>query len=260
MWWNVDNLFDTIDDPDKQDTVLSEDDYQKKIELISKKLKEIDADIVGFAEVENIRVLKDIAEKSGYPYYYLEEGNDPRGIDVCIISKIKSRYTSHKDQPTPYKENVKYKFSRDCPEALFPYENKEIHLLINHLKSNLGDDDKSLKKRIAQSKGILDIVAEIYKNNKNGPYIILVGDFNSERYSEPLNILEKSGLIIINYLYKEKSTKTYKYRGKYLDLDYFLLNKPLYDKVKIKKFKSLIDDEIEKIGDHYPLLMEIEIK
>ena len=260
VWWNVDNLFDTIDDPDKQDTVLSEVDYKNKIDLLSKKIMEIDVDIVGLAEIENINVLKDIAEISKYPYYYLEEGNDPRGIDVCLMSRIKLQYKSHRDQPTPYKENTRYKFSRDCPEAVFSYEGKEIYFLINHLKSKVGDDDKSLKKRIAQSKGILDIIADIYNANSGEPYIIVAGDFNSERYSEPLNILQKSGLVILNYLYKEKVTKTYKYRGEYLDLDYIILNKPLYEKVKIRKFKSFIDDEIEKIGDHYPLIMEIEIR
>lgn len=259
LWWNVENLFDTTDDPKKRDTLLSKEEFSNKILILSSMIEKIDADIVGLAEIENEYILKLLAKRSGYPYYYLEEGNDMRGIDVCLLSKFKIEYISHKDHPTPYKENKNYKFSRDCPEAVFDFEGDQIYILLNHLKSMLGDKELSLKKRVAQSKGILDIVEDIYEEN-NIPYIIIMGDFNSHRYTEPMNILQKSGLKILNYGYNEKNLYTYVYRKKKNDIDYIILNKEMYQIVKIKEFKSLNSRDYRKASDHYPLYLEIEIK
>lgn len=260
LWWNVKNLFDTIDEPLKDDDVLSKKEYHDKTNLVSEKIKEIDADVVGLAEIENIEVLKDIAAISGYRYYYLIEGNDPRGIDICLLSKFEVNYISHKDEPIPFKENVNYKFSRDCPEALFYFNNEKIYILLNHLKSKKDDEEgNELKKQVAQVKGILDIILSIYQKEKKAPNIIVMGDLNSERFSEPLNILEKSGLKIINYFYNEKKVFTYKYKNKLTTLDYFILNDVLYNKIKNKKISNNKSNGIEKISDHYPLLLEIDL-
>lgn len=259
LWWNVRNLFDTIDEPLKDDTILTSSEYFTKVKIISEKLKAINADLVGLTEIENIAILSDIAKNSNYQFYYLIEGNDPRGIDVCLLSKWEVEYISHKDLLTPYKENKRYKFSRDCPEGSFYFNENKIYVLLNHLKSKIGDKEKSLEKQKAQVKGILDIVLSIYQKNKIPPNIIIIGDFNCERYSEPLNILEKSGLKIINYLFNEKKVFTYKKNNFTTTLDYFILNDILFNKVKIKKLKSYKENEFEEISDHFPLLLEIDL-
>jgi predicted extracellular nuclease len=264
LWWNVNNFFDVSDDPAKEDSVLSKKEYDKKISNVSFGLKKINADVAGLCEVENISILKELAAKSNYPNYYLIEGNDPRGIDICLLSKIKIEYTSHKDQLTPYKEDKNYKFSRDCPEAKFEYKNKKIYLLLNHLKSEYNSDDNeeekelTVKKRIAQVDGILDIVSEIYKKNEE-PLIILTGDLNSRRYSEPLNILQKSGLKILNYSYNEDNIFTMKYKNNKMDIDYFIFNDILFNKSKIKKLKAYNKKQFEEASDHFPLLLEFDI-
>ena len=158
LWWNVYNLFDTIDDTSKDDTILTDREYKKKINNISKVLKSINADLIGLTEIENIKILDDIAGISGYRFFYLIEGNDPRGIDICLLSKWEVNYISHKDFPVPYKGNKNYKFSRDCPECSFIFNGEKIYILLNHLKSKIGDEEKSLEKQKAQVKGILDII------------------------------------------------------------------------------------------------------
>jgi endonuclease/exonuclease/phosphatase family metal-dependent hydrolase len=256
LWWNVHNFFDTVNDPKTDDTVLTEKEYKTKVQLTADVLKKINADIAGLCEVENISVLKELASKAGYNYFYLQEGNDPRGIDICLLSKYPAaEYVTHRDTPTPYKGNNGYKFSRDCPEAVIDVEGKKIYLLLNHLKANSFKDKSSEEKRNAQAKGILDIILSIYKKNGSEPYIFLMGDFNSFRKSEPLNILEKSGLEIINY--REKSLVTYSANKRENEFDYFLLNKKLLKETKIKKFKTIDSDEIRKASDHLPLYMEL---
>lgn len=257
LWWNVKNLFDTVDDPGKGDTVLDEQRYTEKIAELAEVIAKIDALMVGLSEVENLTTLKDLAEKSGYPYYYLVEGNDPRGIDICLLSRIKVDYISHKDLPTPYKDDPYYKFSRDCPEIILNYQGKTIHMLLNHLKSKSGDAKKSLKKRIAQVNGILDIIAGIYEKKGSQSYVIVAGDLNSSRYSEPLNILQKSGLKNINYLYSESKVFTYIYKKKKQELDYFLMNENLYYDLRYIKLKAYNSKKYAHISDHYPLLLKL---
>ncbi|HNZ26788.1 MAG TPA: endonuclease/exonuclease/phosphatase family protein [Spirochaetota bacterium] len=259
LWWNVKNFFDTVDDRGKDDDVLTENEYISKLQSVSGVIKKINADFVGLGEIENIFVLSNIAKSSGYPYYYLEEGNDPRGIDVALLSKYPAVYTSNRDLPTPYDGNPNYKFSRDCPKVEIILENGvKFYLLLTHLKSKFGGDANSERKRISQIYGILDILDGIYAEN-NEPYVLIMGDFNSERYSEPMNILEKSGLKNINYLYNEKNIWTTNF-GKKKDIDYFLVNEAFFKKITKYKLKTFGGKYIDKISDHRPLLLEFSVK
>jgi endonuclease/exonuclease/phosphatase family metal-dependent hydrolase len=257
LWWNVHNFFDTVKDRNKDDIVLTREQYKNKLNLISEKIADSKADIVGLAEVENIGVLKDIAYKAGYPYFYLEEGNDPRGIDVGLLSKYRVDYKSHKNQPTPYKKDKSFKFSRDCTEAFLNVDGKNLYILTTHLKSKVnGGEGKNDEKRIGQVNGILDIISEIYKNSKSEPMILLMGDFNSNRHSEELNIIEKSGLKILNYLKNENDFYSTVYKHKKQDIDYIILNKKLYDSSKIRKYKTLNSNEYKTLSDHFPIYLE----
>lgn len=257
--WNVENLFDTIDDPKKDDTVLSQDEYINKITLISSLLKKLNPDIIAFCEIENIAVLNDIKTKSGYNFAYLIEGNDPRGIDVGIMSKHEITYKSNKDIPTPYPGNLRYKFSRDCTESKLSIDGVTIHILLTHLKSRYKEAKNDESKRNAQVKGMLDIIADIYnKSPDKDPLIIVTGDMNSPRFTEPLNILEKAGLKILNYDYPQDKFYTYIYRKQKQDLDYFLLNKPAMSKFKKRELRFINEKIFKSVSDHNPLELTLE--
>ena len=72
MYYNVENLFDTIDDPNKKDESFlpsnpkynwNASKYQRKLDHLAKVISSIYnylPDIIGFAEVENITVLEDL--------------------------------------------------------------------------------------------------------------------------------------------------------------------------------------------------------
>lgn len=258
--WNVENLFDTTDTPGKSDTVVSKAEYTEKIKGLARIIKSFDADVLGLCEVENITVLADLAGKSGYPYYYLAEGNDPRGIDVCILSRYPLEYTSHKNRLTPYKGNSEYKFSRDCVEAALDIEGSRIYILLTHLKSMAYGAEKSEKKRVAQAKGMLDIILEIYRKSEYSPRVLVMGDLNSTRYSAPLNILQKAGLINLNYKMNQGSFYTTKYKGRKQDLDYMLLNNVLFEESVIQTYKTIHNEEIELYSDHYPIILKLTFK
>jgi len=102
LFYNVENLFDTIDDTaNKNDNDFlptswkrwTPERYYKKLEHIAKVILTLDDSImpviIGLAEVENRSVLKDLLSKTGlssYNYAIIhEESPDHRGIDVALI-------------------------------------------------------------------------------------------------------------------------------------------------------------------------------
>lgn len=259
MWWNVMNFFDTVDDQSKEDSILTEAEYFKKLSCVSEIIINYSPDIIGLCEIENIDIVRDLSDKSGYKYSYLIEGNDPRGIDIALISRFPVDYITHKDQYTPYRYNKYYKFSRDCPEAVFDYNGERFHILLNHFKATFKDSERERMKQIAQANGVLSIINDIYmgkgKNN-----LIVVGDLNSVRYSEVINIFEKSGLTVLNYFKNQNSFYTYSYKGRKQDIDYIIVNDKLLNGYKIKSLKTINIENIKTISDHFPIFLEISKK
>ena len=260
MHWNIANAFDTIEDSKKNDTVLSVEKYNDKISLTAGIIKKYQTDIVTLCEVENMNVLSDLAKRCGYEYFYLIEGNDPRGIDVAIMSVYEMIYKSNKDMPTPYPGNPRYKFSRDCVTGQFQTpEGKNFCIVTTHLKSSFRDDGKSEMKRDAQAKGILNVIDNIYNCEKEEPYLILTGDLNTTRYSSSLQILEKAGLKILNYKEKQENFYTYIYRKEKQDLDYIIVNQKLEKAMKHPKLQAIHDKMVSDVSDHYPIILKFDL-
>ena len=112
MFYNVENLFDTIDAPGKNDEEFTPGSkkewvyarYEKKLEDIARVIlslpgKELPA-VIGFAEVENEKVLTDLTYARGLVRKkykaLLIEGVDPRGIDCGLIYREDLfKYKSH---------------------------------------------------------------------------------------------------------------------------------------------------------------------
>ncbi|MBQ1999344.1 MAG: hypothetical protein II220_07670 [Spirochaetales bacterium] len=260
MHWNIANAFDTIEEPKKNDTVLSTEEYNDKMSLTAGIIKKYQTDIVTLCEVENMNVLSDLAKRCGYEYFYLIEGNDPRGIDVAIMSIYEMNYKSNKDMPTPYPGNPRYKFSRDCVTGQFTTaKGKNFCIVTTHLKSSFRDDGKSEMKRDAQVKGILNVIDNIYTAEKTEPYLIVTGDLNATRYSSPLQILEKAGLKILNYREKQDEFYTYIYRKEKQDLDYIIVNQKLEKAMKHPKLQAIHDKMVSDVSDHYPIILKFDL-
>src|SRR5690606_40985880 len=55
---------------------------------IARALRELQADVVVLQEVENEQVTAELAAASGtYPHHVTSRGNDPRGIDIAVLSR-----------------------------------------------------------------------------------------------------------------------------------------------------------------------------
>ena len=127
MTFNVENLFDTLDDPDKDDrdylplaqknndehreacaglrfeswrnrcltTDWNDEVLERKLSVIAEAILQVDGrgpDVIALQEIENIGILERLRTEflpdSGYLPAVLVEGNDSRGIDVAFLSRL----------------------------------------------------------------------------------------------------------------------------------------------------------------------------
>lgn len=169
---------------------------QAKTAEVAQRIINMDVDVLAVQEVENIDILRDFNRNhlsNLYSYQILIEGNDPRLIDVGVLSKLPvGAVTSFQTAVHPDRPDQTV-FGRDLLEVEILNANrtqKLFTLYINHLKSHYGDSDNEGQgkvendaRRQQQAEMISDIVGN--RMRANSRYII-VGDMNDTPTATPL--------------------------------------------------------------------------
>ena len=175
----VDQVFD----------VLSEDDRT----LTAEALAATGADVCALQEVENLVTLtafdtRYLARWSGAEYdeRVLLEGNDSRGIDVGLLSRLPViHYRSHAREtygtlnlrpPNGLSVND-YAFRRDCLEADIVKDGRVLTLFVCHFKSMYGGRRKTRAIRQAEALAVRRIVERRFPDPASAEWVLL-GDFN----------------------------------------------------------------------------------
>lgn len=93
-WWNLENLFDTVDDPISRDFEFTPEHgwtqaaYEAKRDNLAAVLTELGPELLGVAEVEGDAVFADLLAAMGAPHLRVVEDpagtSDLRGIDVSL--------------------------------------------------------------------------------------------------------------------------------------------------------------------------------
>lgn len=93
-WWNLENLFDTVDDPISRDFEFTpahgwtQEAYEAKRDNLAAVLAELAPQLLGVAEVEGDTVFADLLAATGNPHLRVVEDpagtSDLRGIDVSL--------------------------------------------------------------------------------------------------------------------------------------------------------------------------------
>jgi len=200
---------------------------------------ENDPDVICLQEVENLATLKQFNSKSNYlkgkyPYAMLIDGNDPRQIDVGILSKLEiGGVRTH--QFDKNKGGVKI-FSRDCLEAdilLDKKGNKSLTLFVNHLKSRLGGEAETAERRKRQATRIAEIIHERFGSNVKNANFAVLGDFNDTPDAECLKpILDGSMVenVVARLPKNEQWTHYWEAKHEINQFDYILLSRALSKK------------------------------
>jgi hypothetical protein len=90
--FNLENLFDTLDDPLTDDSVLSSTEYQRRLHKRALAIHDQLAEpaLLAVQEAENLDVLLDLTARDEIQADYgviIEEGPDRRGMDVALLYK-----------------------------------------------------------------------------------------------------------------------------------------------------------------------------
>lgn len=249
-FYNVENYFDTINDPEKSDedftpsgkNAWNTERYRDKTAKLATVIAGMGEDlpaIVGLCEVENEAVLRDlIAEdalaKGKYDVIHFTS-LDTRGIDAAMIYRKKIFSPEHI-------ETLFVNLGHDMrPTREILYVNGYLrggpllHVFVNHWPSRYGGQEASEPKRLEAAKVLREAVDAIISQNQNAS-VLIMGDFND--YPDNNSVREvlsakganESGLLV-NLMYGEEANHrgTYNYRGDWGFLDQIIVSRTMVE-------------------------------
>lgn len=203
-------------------------------------IADVNADVICLVEVENRPLLeqfhdkilrKEFLDPKGLPPYrhiMLIDGNDGRGIDVAIMSRMPIGWVrSHVAETTQYLGNTVNTFSRDCLESkILLGDGRHLVVLANHFKSKGYSDPRdptSTKRRIGQANRVAEILDD-YDLGRD--LVVVAGDLNDYPSGGSLDpLLNKPKLYNVNQELPVKKRGTYKSGSR--QLDYLLISDAL---------------------------------
>jgi endonuclease/exonuclease/phosphatase family metal-dependent hydrolase len=190
-FWNCENLFDEFADAGHATaTVPSPEDVAAKLKNLARCIKELDADIVGLAEVENRDILRRLCQHpdlkaAGYAFFVLLDETDERGIDTALISR----------RPFLAQSHAVPGFNRGVLAGRFSVKGEPLHVLVNHWKSRRGDALGTAATRQACADVVRRITEKDLPEHDGKPAkAIVVGDLNDDDSDPSVLSLEQGGL------------------------------------------------------------------
>ncbi|MEI7979020.1 MAG: hypothetical protein WCI53_09270 [Bacteroidota bacterium] len=193
-FYNQENLFDTIDNPRKNDEEFlpngkykwNTERYLKKLDNMAKVIASMNnnngADFLGMCEVESIEALTDLTknkqlEKMAYKLVFFE-GEDERGIDNAFIYKSSLvKIASGKSIPIP-SDGIDGDHTRNLLLAeLTLTNNQKLYFIVNHWPSRREGEKESEFKRVFVASVVRKTCDSIYAINPKAN-IIVMGDLN----------------------------------------------------------------------------------
>ena len=205
-FYNVENLFDTINDPNKYDEASPimklktnlEGVYKKKVQNMAKVISQIGSEgsknspaIIGLSEVENRSVVEDLANdpallSKDYGIIHFDSP-DERGIDVALL--INEDYFVLNNSEciglNIYELSGEKDYTRDALYVNGFLNDEEVHIIVCHWPSRRNSANETSHKRIQAAEQINNFI------NRNEAIIasskvIIMGDFNDNPVDESI--------------------------------------------------------------------------
>jgi len=244
IFYNVENLFDTIDASTHMDEAFTPGaakkwntaKYEEKLEHLAWAIKSAAGEecpaIVGLCEVENRTVLSDLVSQplltcSKYSILH-RDSPDERGIDVGLLynpATFELVDSAWLQVALPDKGDK----TREILYASLKEKNgHELHVFINHWPSRWGGQKESEGKRVAAAKALSAAVDKILKQDAKAQ-ILIMGDFNdtpsdksiSKTLGAAAKTNAKEGLV---NLFTYVKPGTHAYNGSWSNLDQMIVS------------------------------------
>lgn len=214
-FYNLENLFDTINDPNTNDEdflpkgsynytgAVYQDKLTKLSGVIAGLGTEISPDgiaILGVAEVENRLVLEDLVKqpsiaKRGYKIVH-HDSPDRRGVDVGLIYNPKYFKVMGSNSiyvQMPLQDDGDTSYTRDILWVWGTMDGEMIHVFVNHWPSRRGGEAASAPLRdnaAATCRKVIDSLLAADPNSK----ILTMGDLNDDPVNNSVsNVLKAKG-------------------------------------------------------------------
>jgi len=196
-FYNLENLFNTVDDPNRDEEYLPNgrnnwtmEKYNHKLENLSKVLEDLGKDvspdgcaIIGVAEVENRGVLEDLVaqpklKNRNYKIIHYDSP-DRRGIDVGLL---------YQEKYFKVKKSISYKLTFPDDTAYYTRDQlivsgtlmgEDVNVIVAHWPSRRGGEQKSEPRRIQAAQLGRKIIDSLYNDNPNAK-ILYMGDLNDD--------------------------------------------------------------------------------
>lgn len=248
MFYNVENLFDTYNDP------LTHDDeftpfgakhwtkarYMTKLFRLAETIDSLGRGtwpaLIGLAEVENRRVLEDLISKTalsdgGYGIVH-HNSPDARGIDVALLYRnCFFRVLEEKSLPVPFPEDTTIR-TRDILYVKGCVRADTFHLFVCHFPSMVGGEKQSEWKRQRAASVVRQRVDSLFARNPLAG-IIIMGDLNGKANTPAQRVLKTGDadkktkpeeLYNTGYYLLKRNEGSYRYQGRWQTIDHLIVS------------------------------------
>ena len=259
--WNVENLFDTVNDTNKVDgeftpaggKLWTKERLTEKMENLAKVIHYMNKgngpDILGLVEVEHKYLVDSLAGKYFPERNYKSvsfESPDSRGIQNALLYDA-DIFDFMDGQPIEVKFFSDYK-TRDILYVKLKWQGEYLNIFINHWPSRLGGEETSRSRRINAASILKAYIDNAREEDDKFNNIIIMGDFNDE--PDDLSVREVLGAedpVVITPTYKgnaislfnlafeqyKRGAGTHLFEHEYNFLDQIIISDDLFDKTKV---------------------------
>jgi Endonuclease/Exonuclease/phosphatase family len=260
-FYNLENLFDTIDSPTTNDVdflpggrlAWNTPKYVSKLSNMAKVISEIGTElspdgavILGVAEIENRKVLEDLVQQEAIKsrnYQIVHyDSPDERGIDCAFLYNPKyfSITSSH---PYPVKlvdpKTGAADFTRDILYVTGIFDGEPLHLMVGHWPSRRGGESASAPARAVAAQ-VCKTLADSIMTADPKAKIVIMGDLNDDPDSPSLTKVlqakgntkdvKEGGLYNPMYDHFKSGDGTMAYRDAWSFFDQIIVSQPFVSK------------------------------
>lgn len=202
-FYNLENLFDTINDPTINDEEYLPEGgmkwtsfkYVNKVQKMAYALSQLGTDytpagaaIIGVSEIENRGVLEDVVADPVWSNRNMQivhyDGPDRRGVDVGLLyNPDYFTLTNSNSHRLHMPEDPDFR-TRDQLVVSGYLQGEKVHIIVNHWPSRYGGEVESRPKRAAAAALTKSIADSIYQREPKAK-IIIMGDLNDDPFNIP---------------------------------------------------------------------------
>ncbi|MDR1879309.1 MAG: endonuclease [Tannerellaceae bacterium] len=241
MSYNVENLFDTKDNPATDDNEFlpsgsrrwSESRYYHKLQRIAKVIQaagEWDTPaLIGLCEVENDTVLTHLLTRTPLKHqsyrYCISESRDRRGINVALLyQRDRFGYIGHRSAPVVQQASGE-RAARDILHVWGRLATGDtLDVAVCHFPSKYGGEKESEGRRLDAAKTLRSLCDSL-RHIRRTPHLLLMGDFNDPPESRCMRLVTGDSLVnLFDASRRLDPPGSHKYQGEWSRLDQIIVS------------------------------------